>query len=122
MALGKEKLIYDADERLPRGLSKDGFDSICAIGKNIPENEEIFNEIKAPTGKHKQYSKHEKCSLLYNEYVVYNTNQIQIKYIAKGTSVNIHITEVLYSTQQSPLQMLKLISREGNTHNTLLRL
>jgi len=82
VALGKSHGIYDADDKLPKSLPK-GYHSITATGKNIPSREEEFNGASAPIGKHIKYDQPEKCSLLYNEYVVYNTKQIQIDFIAK---------------------------------------
>ena len=40
-----------------------------------------------PSGKHAKYAQPEKCSLLYNEYVVYDTARVQICYAAKGMRV-----------------------------------
>jgi len=81
VALGKEKEVFDADERLPASLGK--FDSIKAIGKNIPSNIEHFDDTLVPSGKHEKYANPEKCSLLYSEYVVYDTARVQICYAAK---------------------------------------
>ena len=94
VALGKSHGIYDADDKLPKSLPK-GYHSITATGKNIPSREEEFNGASAPIGKHIKYDQPEKCSLLYNEYVVYNTKQIQIDFIAKGNGLEIVTTVFL---------------------------
>ena len=53
-----------------------------------------MDNVLVPYGKHVKYEHPEKCSLLYNEYVVYDTTRIQICYAAKGN---------VFSTQISAL-------------------
>lgn len=81
VALGKSKDIFNADDSLPKSLGK--YDSIKALGKNIPSAEGTLEGTAVACGNHVQFEKAELCSLLYNEYVVYDTSQIEILYIAK---------------------------------------
>jgi len=81
VALGKEKILYAADGDLPENLGK--HDSIKAIGQNVPSKEDEFASAIVHSGSLVKYEKLDLCSLLYNEYVVYDTKQIEILYVAK---------------------------------------
>lgn len=41
------------------------------------------NGVKVPCGKVIEAEKTEKCSLNYNEYIVYDTSQIKMRYLVK---------------------------------------
>jgi len=73
--------VFDADDSLPKTLGQ--FDSIKGLGKHIPSTSGVLNGTMVPNGKHIKSEAADSCSLLYNEFVVYNTNQIEILYIAK---------------------------------------
>ena len=81
VALGKTKDVFDADDSLPKTLGK--YDSLKGLGKNIPSTTGTMDGTIVPNGKHVQSANADSCSLLYNEFVVYNTKQIEILYIAK---------------------------------------
>ena len=75
-----------------------------------------------PNGKHVKYEHPEKCSLLYNEYVVYDTTRIQICYAAKGkvfSSQTNALGQISIFTTFTLMCKLKTIFRDLKTHNLL---
>ena len=84
--LGNIEERLKADIKLPQTLEK-GKNSVKIIGKNYPDEEANYideNGIIIPTGKilvNKDENK--KCYFEFNEFIVYNLEQIKIRYITK---------------------------------------
>ena len=60
-----------------------GKNSVKGVGKTEPDPNDIYiteDGVKVPYGKETK-SKAKKSSLLYNEYVVYDVDQVNIKYL-----------------------------------------
>ncbi|KAI6242060.1 Poly [ADP-ribose] polymerase [Aphelenchoides fujianensis] len=83
VALGKvqEELHATMDKKL-----KDGHHSVKGLGATIP-NEAQFETLEGgvvvPCGKGKTSDRKQQHSLLYNEYIVYDVNQIKIRYLVR---------------------------------------
>jgi len=84
VALGTPNKLLGADyeaDKLPKGCS-----SVLGQGKTIPSTEvDCDAGLKLPQGPPKKTAVDNKkgYTLQYNEYIVYNTNQIKMKYLAK---------------------------------------
>ena len=79
--------LFDAKD--VKKLPKDKH-SVKGVGKTTPDPSEwhvLPDGVKVPLGKGVELDtkkeKGKKCSLLYNEYVVYDTAQVNIKYLLK---------------------------------------
>ena len=62
-----------------------GKNSTIGLGRTCPDPKEYFVDehgVETPMGKGVS-SGHDNSSLLYNEYIVYNTAQIRMKYLFK---------------------------------------
>lgn len=81
VALGKcyERKEADYIEKL-----KKGYQSVLGVGKTEPNPEEskMLGDVKVPLGKPVP-AKVKDTSLLYNEYIVYDVAQVNIKYLVK---------------------------------------
>ena len=60
-------------------LKKTNHDSTWGMGNTGPASFELCDDVKLPNGKLKKIKKD--CYLLYNEYIIYNTDQYKIRYI-----------------------------------------
>lgn len=79
IALGKQLSKFDSDYTInKKSLTKTGHHSTKGEGRWQPSSETIVDGIKIPNGK--LHEKHKNASLRYNEYIVYDTNQILSKY------------------------------------------
>ncbi|GIY31587.1 poly polymerase 1 [Caerostris darwini] len=82
VALGNmyEKTSAEFIEKLPKQKH-----STLGIGKTMPHPEENthIGDVEVPYGKPVERSHVSKTDLLYNEYIVYDTKQINIKYLVK---------------------------------------
>ena len=83
VALGKENELMAADykaDKLPKGKQ-----SVKGCGEIAPdpENEVTMDEGKTVVPMGPGVKARERHSLIYNEYIVYNTNQVRLRYIAK---------------------------------------
>merc|ERR1719471_1506821 len=83
VALGKENELMAADykaDKLPKGKQ-----SVKGCGEIAPdpENEVPMDEGKTVVPMGPGVKARERHSLIYNEYIVYNTNQVRLRYIAK---------------------------------------
>mmetsp|Transcript_52481 Transcript_52481/g.60021 ORF Transcript_52481/g.60021 Transcript_52481/m.60021 type:complete len:650 (-) Transcript_52481:186-2135(-) len=75
----KKRADFYAD-RLPKGKS-----STKGVGKTAPSEDsyvKLGKDIQVPVGKGED-TNIDDCSLMYNEYIVYDINQIQMKYLLK---------------------------------------
>jgi len=78
--LGKVAKRTKADYYVtPESLKREKCDSIHGIGKYTPESWKTVENIKVPCGKLVESKIN--CSLLYDEFIVYNSNQQLIKYL-----------------------------------------
>ena len=84
VALGTSTKLYDADckaGKLPKGSQ-----SVKGCGR-VASNEAQFEALKdgtiVPLGPASDVDATKNSSLNYNEYVVYDTKQIRLRYIAK---------------------------------------
>lgn len=74
--------LFDAKD--VKKLPKDKH-SVKGVGKTTPDPNEVHvmpNGVKVPFGKGVDTGL-KKSSLLYNEYIVYDSNQVNIKYLLK---------------------------------------
>lgn len=92
VALGKCNELIDADynaNKLPSGCH-----SVFGIGREEPDPSASISidetgshadsgPIKVPCGKPKERKKEQRTSLNYNEYIIYDVSQIQLKYLVQ---------------------------------------
>ena len=84
VALGDMNRKYAADyyaDQLPEGKH-----STMGCGKNVPNpSGHVVTEegVVVPTGKQAPANLETNSSLLYNEYIVYDTAQVRMKYLFK---------------------------------------
>ncbi|KAM1001744.1 hypothetical protein FF1_008223 [Malus domestica] len=72
--------MYDAD-KLPVGkLSTKG---VGGTEPDFSEAQLLDDGVVVPLGKPKENTSRPKGSLLYNEYIVYNVEQIRMRYVVK---------------------------------------
>lgn len=81
VALGKSYELTSAN--FITSLKK-GFDSVKGLGMSHPNPKDVHilpDGVKVPMGKLIQNKKLKSSSLLYNEYIVYNVDQIKMRYL-----------------------------------------
>ncbi|RCN44675.1 Poly(ADP-ribose) polymerase catalytic domain protein [Ancylostoma caninum] len=84
VALGKVKPELNAKEYTLKKLR--GFNSVQGLGKTEPNPSEAIKSEEGytiPLGKPVDANQDKDCSLLYNEYIVYDVNQIKLKYLVR---------------------------------------
>lgn len=102
VALGHQRLMLQADEEVNKKVRAEGYDSTFGVGKGQPETEQDVwltsefdqQKIRVPTGPLMKNTDNlakakavpwnagvDKSSLLYNEFVVYNAQQVRIRYV-----------------------------------------
>ena len=82
VSLGKEDKRVDTDYNLPKTL-KEGTHSVHALGRYQPsEGEKIDGDVNIPNGDVMINNNSSYCSD-YAEYIVYNVDQIQLRYLLK---------------------------------------
>jgi poly [ADP-ribose] polymerase len=80
VALGNSHCIFDADSSLNKDkLEKLKCESTKGVGKYHPENSVVVDDVTIPQGPLKE--KYPYADLRYNEFIVYDINQIKIKYL-----------------------------------------
>ena len=87
VALGKQKLLYQSEQVTK--LPNKNFQSVMGVGKQGPNpNQDVYlpNGMVVPLGKkcstpQPKLPKHSHWGLQHNEYVVYNTTQVRIRYL-----------------------------------------
>ena len=84
VALGQSRSLFNADYKagkLPKGKH-----SVKGCGRVVAK-EENFEKLEdgtiVPLGPAEEVDKNQSSSLNYNEYIVYDTEQIRLRYIAK---------------------------------------
>jgi len=86
VALGN--MLELTESKFIRKLPK-GKQSVKGIGRNIPDPKDhvTVDGYEVPIGKEMKAElsevENEKCSLLYNEYIVYDQSQVNLKYLVK---------------------------------------
>jgi len=70
-------------------LKKQGYDSVWGLGKNTPKNSILVDGVQIPQSKLEFSDSMKDCSLLYDEFVVYNEDQVNLKYIVEIQAVPI---------------------------------
>jgi poly [ADP-ribose] polymerase len=94
IALGKKYVQYNANYNLNAKTLPNGYHSCHGHGSSGFEQEkykDVFDltgnkelkGVKIPTGKLEKYKNQKNCSLLYDEHIVYNDEQVNLKYIIK---------------------------------------
>lgn len=79
-ALGKQLKRTQADPKLsPTKLKIEGCDSTCGVGKNTPSSAIKIDDTTVPNGT--LHNSGVSSCLLYDEYIVYNVDQIVLKYL-----------------------------------------
>jgi len=84
VALGNPKKLVNADYNADKLAT--GFNSVQGLGRIEPSSAEALpSGVHIPTGKPKKTNvdNAKGFTLQYNEFIVYNTNQIKMKYLAK---------------------------------------
>ncbi|KAI6172676.1 Poly [ADP-ribose] polymerase [Aphelenchoides besseyi] len=84
VALGKIQEQYDANPDIKK--PKKGYHSVKGLGATVPNDEEfevLSNGLIVPCGRPIKANQNKQLSLLYNEYIVYNVDQIKIKYLVR---------------------------------------
>ncbi len=80
VALGTVGRRVNADYYItPASLKKEKVDSIQGIGRYTPKSHVVVDNIKVPTGP--LIEQKINCSLLYDEHMVYNSDQLLLKYL-----------------------------------------
>ncbi len=83
-ALGKVDAKYDADYYVTeQSLKSDGYQSVQGIGKYTPSSTVTIDGVTIPQGQLVKSSNYKKCSLMYDEFIIYNEAQINLKYIVE---------------------------------------
>ncbi len=80
VALGNPRKLYHADfnaSSLPKGAH-----CTFGVGQTIPSDTVTFRKMKVPLGKGGP-SNELGCSLMYNEFIVYDVTQIKIEYLIR---------------------------------------
>lgn len=86
--LGKIGKRLNADYNItPESLKREKCNSIQGIGKYTPSASTMINEIDVPNGELKE-SKKVGASLLYDEFIVYDSHQQFIKYLILVKNIN----------------------------------
>jgi hypothetical protein len=81
VALGKSSKRTEADYYITKkSLEKEGCQSTWGVGRSTPSSGIIIDDVFIPNGKLIS-SNVQKATLLYNEYIVYDLGQINIKYM-----------------------------------------
>lgn len=81
VALGNPVNLYDTNEdadNLPKG-----FNSTACIGRLTPDpkqDEKVFGDVVVPKGK-VIYTSDKGARRTHNEFIVYNTNQVRMRYL-----------------------------------------
>ncbi|KAL1517903.1 hypothetical protein ABEB36_001606 [Hypothenemus hampei] len=82
VALGNmlKKMHAENVTKLPKGHH-----SVKGVGKTHPDPSFVkkIKDVEVPVGKGVSVPEHQESSLLYNEYIVYDVAQVQIKYLIK---------------------------------------
>ncbi|KAK6755153.1 hypothetical protein RB195_013873 [Necator americanus] len=84
VALGNVKHELDAKEYTLKKLKS--FNSVQGLGKTEPNPSEAIKSEEGytiPLGKPVDANQDKKCTLLYNEFIVYDVNQIRIRYVVR---------------------------------------
>lgn len=76
---GKEKELINADYNANNDLN--GYDTVKGCGSHVPSKWTTYNGVKIPSGPLKNLKASR--NLLYNEYIVYDTNRISLKYLVE---------------------------------------
>ncbi|KAK8793308.1 hypothetical protein WA158_004667 [Blastocystis sp. Blastoise] len=76
---GRENELIHADYNANSDLK--GFDTVKGCGSNVPSKWIDYEGVSIPNGPIKHLS--ENYDLLYNEYIVYDTNRISLKYLVE---------------------------------------
>ncbi len=80
VALGTVGRRVNADYYItPASLKKEKCDSIQGVGRYTAKSHIVVNNIKIPTGP--LIEQKTNCSLLYDEHMVYNSDQLLLKYL-----------------------------------------
>jgi poly [ADP-ribose] polymerase len=80
VALGKESKRTKADYYITKEtLKKEGCDSTWGMGTSTPKDSTIIDGVKIPNGKLKKSDVN--SVLLYDEFITYDSNQFNIKYM-----------------------------------------
>lgn len=81
-ALGNQYKCYSSNSSLNKTMLKEqGYDSTHGVGKYTPNSHIIVNEVKIPNGTIKiSDDSTDKC-LLYDEFIIYDQRQLNIKYL-----------------------------------------
>ena len=82
VSLGKEDQRTSCDFNLPKTMKSDA-DSVHALGRLEPDGGETINgNVFVPNGNAKINEKNQLCND-YAEYIVYNVDQIKLRYLLK---------------------------------------
>jgi poly [ADP-ribose] polymerase len=92
VSLGKMNELMDADYDADKKLATTGCQSTKGVGKYFPDPAEVeqIDDVKVPCGKLIQAGEEQRTSrrrsngsLMYNEFVVYDTNRVRMKYLVE---------------------------------------
>ncbi|KAM7283527.1 poly [ADP-ribose] polymerase 2 isoform X2 [Ixodes scapularis] len=84
VSLGNMKKLVNADTNVIKRIH--GYNSVMGQGRNIPDEKDnviLPDGVVVPCGKLVKSALVHSANLHYNEYIVYNTNQIKIRYLVK---------------------------------------
>jgi poly [ADP-ribose] polymerase len=83
-ALGGIDAKYDADYYVTeQSLKSKGYQSMQGIGKYTPNSTITIDGVTVPQGQLVKSDNYKECSLMYDEFIVYNEAQINLKYIVE---------------------------------------
>lgn len=83
VALGKMLRRNQADESLTAKTMPKGYHSTHGLGQSSYRQMIEYKGVSIPTGKLEKITENKNCSLYYDEFIVYNDEQINLKYIAQ---------------------------------------
>lgn len=79
---------YDADYYITENtLNQSGYHSVQGCGKYVPSSFITTDGITIPQGQLVKSSVYNQCSLVYDEFVIYNEAQINLKYIVEVKAI-----------------------------------
>lgn len=86
VALGKMDERRSADPSLPTSLPSD-CQSVVGLGRNRPDERKSIriddDAVEVPLGKLREHGGTKRTDLEYNEYIVYDTAQIRVRYLVQ---------------------------------------
>ncbi len=87
-ALGQIDYRFDADyEITEQSLKQSGYHSVQGQGKYSPSSSIVIDGVTIPQGQLTKSTQYQQCVLNYDEFIVYNEAQVNLKYIVEVEAI-----------------------------------